>query len=238
MNFEKLDNKNLVRAVVLLAIIGAIVWMLFFDESDSASVPGSQNATAATPNAVAEVPTAKCDTLPERMLKIPAPNANELIIAARLLREAADPAFAAASIELSKKRDLAEMDLKLWKAKAETAESEAKWAKAKAQSNQIAKTGSPGSGGYESNESNSTRRNQNIALGGDAVLGDLNSVDNFRLGSPMDKSGAVSVFLDRWYTVKVGQYAKGFLVESYDKNIECVFLKNQKTDEKIPVCFN
>lgn len=232
---KKSDIAKLTVAAVFFCIAGWIAWPEESVEPESESTKSTLASSPIKTQSSSELSPEQCAPLPSRMLSVPAPNAHELILATRLLREAADPEFAAITLQVQKARELAHIQKETWELKAARAESEARYAEAKQREKDV-NSGVNVSDSGSLTESEITRLGRNDALNGGRENGEGTSI---RLGTDDPNSLMINVN-GRWYrNVKVGQYVGEFEVKRYDDSLRCAFLVgNYGKGEEYPACYN
>ncbi len=235
---------DIAKAVVAAVAVGVGIYMLV-PEGGSDAVEASPVSQAQAPVASEKqtVPTGGCEALPVRMMT--APNADQLTLAARLLREAADPRFAAATIQVHAARDLAQAEAEMWKYKSEKAEREAKAAEAQARIAQIQK-GEYTPYNLEGDGMATRARNEVLGGGisGESKVGKGGKGDSgFRLKGVGQDGKMLFSKGDEWYrNVGIGQYMGSVRVDGYDADLGCAILvdtANETEDgspKTIPVC--
>lgn len=218
----ELSSKTVTQGALLVFLLLGTVWMwLPSDEyeiietaqASSANGPSSTNAFE------------QCDVMPKRMLTVPAPSANELVLATRMLREAADPQFAADTIRLRKASDLAKTQAEIWKNNADTAKYQAEHAEAVARKNKI----DAGEFSVVSEPTGGTAIHYGevqLDENGEAV-GDIPKNDTqMRFGGFNKDTGLMSMEVQgRWHKrVRIGQYVGDYKVSALDNTKDCVEL--------------
>lgn len=176
----------------------------------------------------------------EDILRIVAPDANELLYATRLLEGAADKSYAAANINLQKQRDLAITQSEIWKYKAEEAKSREEFGKA-TRNLRLLENGADGI-----NIESATTLNQDMSSSvgkepgsdDDAInAGDYNV--KLRLRGVNEDNSMLFSKGNQWFrNVRVGQFIDNVEITAYDAKLECVSLAIDGKDLLQKLCTN
>ncbi|EGQ8101321.1 hypothetical protein DBT82_RS18230 [Vibrio parahaemolyticus] len=178
-------------------------------------------AASNTPKHSALVNSGQC----EDIIRMVAPDANELLYATRLLEGAADKSYAAANIKLQKQRDLAITQSEIWKFKAEEAKSREEHAKA-IRNLRLLESNS----GALQIESATTVNNDATATSDESMTEDglVNGGDyslKLRLRGVNEDRSMLFSKGDQWFrNVRVGQFIDNVEITAYDPKLECVSL--------------
>lgn len=243
MNLNKADIVKLISATFLF---GAAAWVWTpsdsnYSESESQSIEIS--SSQASKNKAEQVPSGEqCLTVPSRMLNVTAPNAHEFILAGRLLREAADPTFAAATIKIKKSLELATMQKEIWEHKAARAESEARYAEAIARKKDL-------DDGIRFSEASSGMTELEIIRAGrhssldDDVSENVSMSSDEPFNARLGNTDPNRMFLNvngKWFKgVTVGQFVGRYKVTKFDEDLRCAYLASDYGNgNEVPVCYN
>lgn len=174
----------------------------------------------------------------EDVLRIVAPDANELLYATRLLEGAVDKKYAAATVTLQKQRDLAITQSEIWKYKAEAAKSQEEHARATRNLNALEN----GMDGLRVDSATTYVKGQTTQS--DDLETAEQSIDSdyrvqLRLRGVGDDGSMLFTKGDSWYrNVRVGQYIGNVEITSFDPQLECVSLAIDGKPLKQKLCTN
>lgn len=171
--------------------------------------------------------------LPPRMVGVP--SYEKLVAAARIMNEAANEGEAKIFLAINANFSSQKMQNEIWKLKADTADYQARYAKSQVQVNEMAETGK-----VIRDESNNS-----------SVVGSIGNYDIERNGQEKakeiditlrsnDSQGMVFAIGENWFrNVKVGHSIKGYRVNSYDENLDCAqLIDNRNKKNTRTVCLN
>ncbi|HAS8195717.1 TPA: hypothetical protein I7682_17705 [Vibrio vulnificus] len=235
-------NKNVQYGVIALCMLGIVIMAFNPTNDESSSTASSTISSDKSAKETIAVPSTQCSVTPERVYRAPAPDSNELVMAARILKEAADPETAALNIQLAKAHDLSKTRANIWKLRAETEKSKAQYHQALQEQKDITN----GTLEYVQDDVTS-KRARNRILGGEEdltteVVG--TTLEKIELRGYDDVTGTMLLKVGKSWKedVVVGQYISAHQqVKSFDANLYCMEISQTNESGKsqlITTCLN
>jgi hypothetical protein len=237
---DKNTKKWLLFGIVIM-VLGAIA--LSGDDMDDVIKASEEKSKALSKSEMKQGATqlamsGKC----EDIFRMVAPDANELLLAARLLEGAADRSYAAATVKLQKARDLAITEAETWRFKAEEAKSREEYARAQVNLKRLQE---------ETSVKVTGDRTQSTATGlnvGSSDASELNESQDdtlalkvtLRFRGQNEKTGNLLFQKgDEWFRhVKEGHFIDNVEIRKYNPETGCVSLAIDGQSVSQKLCLN